>query len=225
MASSIFDTYIDLWRADGPYVGFDDDVVLGVDRNSQLDIILPGAAYVIGANSFDPFKTGAYTVTAAARPAEMNGCRAVWVTRGVTVSDSITTADCADSAVTPHHYDVARIVGLSGTVITVAERSTALNPSLALYQINGNGTVRTLVASNDDSLAGTNTNAFIAYTVAATPGAIFDVVIGTSTGGETGAYTFEVSASSTLSARRSGPVPGRRDWWLSAGSPLKRSKR
>jgi len=65
----------------------------------------------------------------------MNGCRQVWVARGVTVDDSLTAADCADSAVTPHHYDVARIQLVQNTVLTISEHSTAINPSLALYRI------------------------------------------------------------------------------------------
>jgi hypothetical protein len=216
MSSPNFDTYIDLWTAAGPYVAFDDDIILGVQSNSQLDAVLPAGQYIIGANSYDTLATGGYSIIAAARTGAMNGCRPVWVVRGVTFSDSVKATDCADSAATPRNYDVARIVALSGTVLTITERSTAMNPALALYQFNPAAAVatsRTLVAANDDSLAGTNTNAFISYTVTAAPGAFFDIIIGTSAGGESGAYTLEISASTTLSARRSEPMPGRPEWW------------
>ena len=225
MLSTAFDSYLDLWSAAGPYFGYDDDIVPGVQHNSQLDIILPTGLYIIGANSYDKFSTGAYSITAAARPAAMNGCREVWVARGITASDSITPTDCADStAGTPHNYDVARMVVYGVTVLSIASRSTAINPTLALYRYNPAApaaTRRALVASNDDSSA-TNTNAFIAYTVSDT--AFYDIIIGSSAPGERGPYTFEVYASTTMSARRSEPVPGRRDWWLSAGGSLKPSK-
>jgi len=216
------DAWIDFWSAAGPLVGFDDDSVLGGDatdrgRNSQLDIILPGGDYTIGANSFNQLTTGAYTLSTETRPAAMNGCRQVWVARGVTVNDSLTAADCADSAVTPHHYDVARIQLVQGTVLTIAEHSTAINPSLALYRIlDLNSYPRSLVAQNDDSSAG-NQTAFIQFTVALS--GPYDIVIGSSAAGETGAYTFDVSASTTLSPRTAAPIVRGRTRWGDLGLP------
>lgn len=212
MHSSVFDTWVDFWSIDGPLFGFDDDSILGQEgaRNSQLDIILPGGSYVIGANSYEQFTTGAYTITTAARPAGFNGCRQVWVARGVTVNDSLTAGDCADSSATPHHYDVARIQLVQGSVLTISEHSTVINPSLALYRILDLNTYpRSLVAQNDDSSAG-NQNAFIKFTVVQS--GPYDIVIGSSAGGETGAYTFDVS-SSAASAQPVAPVSGRRAWW------------
>src|SRR3981081_3306558 len=106
------DTYMEFFRgSDGRFLAFDDDSVLGVAgaRNSQLDIILPGAAYIIGGSSYEPPPQRAYPRAPAARPAARNGWCQVWVVRGVSVSDSITASDCADSSATVHHYDVARI--------------------------------------------------------------------------------------------------------------------
>jgi hypothetical protein len=222
------DTFLDLYTAAGFIAAFDDDSILGVPgaRNSQLDIILPGdTTYTIGANSFDAFATGAYTLSSENRPALMNGCRAVWVMRGVSVSDSIKATDCADSSATPKYYDVARIVVFAPTVLTLSMKSTTLNPALALYQLNPGSYGRTLVASNDDSLAGSNTNAFVQYSVTANN--FYDIIIGTSTGGETGSYTFEVSASTTFSPRIAGAPAaggGRTQWWRDIAIP-KRSRR
>jgi hypothetical protein len=151
----------------------------------------------------------------------MNGCRAVWVMRGVTVADSITASDCADSSATPKHYDVARITVFGGTVLTLSEHSTAFNPYLAIYSINPNNYARTLVASNDDSSA-TNSNAYIAYNVAAS--SIYDIIIGSSTGGESGAYTFDVSASLTAGPRASPHAYTGREFWRGAGVLPKRAK-
>jgi hypothetical protein len=219
---STFDTWLDFWSAAGPYVAFDDDSILNVQPNSQIDAILPGDDYIIGASSFGPQVTGSYSLSTSTRTTAMSGCRQVWVTRGISVSDSITASDCADSSVTPHHYDVARIIVLKGTVLSIAERSTAMNPSLAIYKVvPDSGYRRHLVASNDDSSA-TNTNAFIAFAVDTSN--VYDIIIGTSAGGETGAYTFDVLASTTLSPRVSAPRATARDWWRNAGQVLRSSK-
>ncbi|MEX2156011.1 MAG: hypothetical protein WD773_04130 [Gemmatimonadales bacterium] len=220
--SSAFDSYVDLYRVVGTvanFVAFDDDERLGVIFNSQLDIILPGDTYVIGSNSFDARATGPYTMTAVTRPATMNGCRAVWVLRGVTVTDTITTADCPDTAAGTDYHDVARMILSAGTVLTISERSTALNPKLTLFQVDDSqfgpdgDYLRTEVATNDDSTPG-NLTSFIAYSVPVT--SIYDVFIGTSAAGETGAYTFDVSASTTLSPPAPAPpapVARGRDLW------------
>jgi len=213
------DTYMDFFRgSDGAYIAFDDDSVLGVAgaRNSQLDIVLPGAAYVIGASSFDPFTTGPYSLSAATRPVAMNGCRQVWVVGDVSVNDSVTASDCADSSAVVHHYDVARIVAYAGTVLSIGEHSTAFNSSLALYRVRPDSAyARILVASNDDSSAG-NPNAFISFAVDSSN--YFDIVIGTSAGGETGAYTFDVVADTTLSGSAAASMARPRDLGSFLGS-------
>ena len=218
---SVFDTWLDFWTAAGPFVAFDDDSIPGVAPNSQIDVILPGGDYIIGASSYARSATGAYSLKAATRPAAMNGCREVWVTRGVTVSDSIRLSDCADSAVSPHYYDVARIAVYAPTVLSIAERSTSINASLALYKVVPDSNyVRHLVASNDDSAAG-NPNAFIRFTVDTSN--LYDVIIGTSVAGQTGPYTFSVDTTTTLNGRALAPSHAAREWWGAAGLP-RRSK-
>lgn len=225
-SGNLADAFLDLYNAGEQIVAFDDDSILGLQgaRNSQLDVILPGnTSYIIGANSFDPFVTGNYILSSETRAANMNGCREVWVLRGVTVTDSIKTTDCADSSVTTKYYDVARIVVFSPSVLTIRMSSTSLNPAVALYRLDPNTYVRTLVAINDDSL-GVGPNAFIQYTVSTNN--FYDVIIGTSAGGETGAYTLEVSSSTTLSpdARPApGAGSGKQGWWRDVALP-KRSR-
>ncbi|HEV8382416.1 MAG TPA: hypothetical protein VGQ29_12560 [Gemmatimonadales bacterium] len=222
---SSFDTWLDFWSATGPYVAFDDDSILGEAQNSQIDVILPGGNYVIGASSFDQFITGAYSLTTSNRPAAMSGCRQVWVVRGVTVSDSITLGDCPDSSTPTHYYDVARIVVYAGTVLSISQHSTVINPSLELFKVVPESSyIRHLVAANDDSSA-TNTNAFIRFAVDTSH--IYDVIIGTSAGGETGAYTFTVDTTTTLSGRASASRQATPDpWWRQRrlGDMLRRSK-
>jgi hypothetical protein len=209
--STVFDTYVDLFRdSDGRHMAFDDDSILGIVQDAQLDVILPGDTYVMGANSFLPGDTGSYILYAVPRPVAMNGCRQVWVVGDVTVADSITNSDCADSSATTKHYDVARVVIYSGTAFSIWARSSAVNPTLALYQINPNTYARSLIQANDDSVGGGTTTAYINYNPVSS--GYYDILIGTSTGGETGAYTFELSVVETLSARRSPTATGREFW-------------
>jgi len=207
-----FDGWLDFWLGSGAgdYTAFDDDSILGQQQNPQLDIILPGGPYIIGASSFDPFATGAYSLSVTTRASAMNGCRQVWVVRGVTVTDSVTATDCADSSATPHYYDVARLIVFAPSVVQIAERSGVINPSLAVYRVAPESAyVRRLVASNDDSSA-TNTNAFIRLSVDTSN--VYDIIIGTSAAGQTGTYTFSVDTTTTLSPRRSLPI-SQPEWW------------
>lgn len=232
--SESLDTYVDLFRTNGSIAGFDDDAVLAQITNSQLDIILPGDTYIIGAHQYEPGSTGNYTLTLANRPAAMNGCREVWVVSGVSVNDSVRASDCTEAGTTSH-FDVARIWIRDTATVTISERSATLNPSLALYKlVNGllvNGHYpRTLVAANDDSASG-NTNAFITYTPPAGTsqsgfGQPYDIIIGAGGASETGAYTLEIAVTPAPSSRvpTSVPISGLRDWWRSAGASLKRSK-
>jgi hypothetical protein len=223
-SDTTFDPWVDLYYGTGRLVAFDDDSILGVQRNSQLDIIFPGGTYVIGANAFRAFTVGPYTLTAQLRPAMMSGCRQVWVARGVSVNDSVTLSDCADSTTPTHHYyDVARIFAFSGTVLTMALRSTVINPTLALYRVYpDNAYARRLLISNDDSSAG-NTNAFIRFVVDTT--SAYDVILSTSAPGQTGAYTFSVDSSTTLSGVAPALSQPSREWWrLHAGEVQRRSK-
>ena len=183
-SDTTFDAWVDLYDSTGRIVGFDDDSILGVRRNSQLDIILPGGRYIIGANAYRAFTVGPYLLTTELRSATMRGCRQVWVTRGVSVNDSVTLSDCADSVTPTHYYDVARVFAFSGTRLSIALRSTAINPTLALYRVYpGNLYARRLLVSNDDSSA-TNTNAFISFAADST--STYDIILGTSAAGQTG---------------------------------------
>ncbi len=229
MHADTFDTYLLLWSGVSPFpfIAFNDDSLLtrAGARNSQLDIILPAGNYIIGATEFNPRQRFAYSLAPKTRSSSMSGCHEVWVTKGVSATDDISTTDCRDSSATPHYYDVARIFVDSGQVLSVTERSTAMNPLLALYTLidtlaadtTNPSYVRKFVTSNDDSSA-TNTNAFIRFSPDTAN--YYDIIIGTSAGGETGAYTFSVDVTATLSPPFRTPARGAREWWRSNPSEL-----
>lgn len=190
MASGAFDTWLELYDDAGGILGFDDDIDTN-STNSQLTAILVPGDYLIAPSSYNPLTIGAYTLSVITQQAALAGCGIVWVTRGVTVTDSVTTGDCVDSTGGRFYADAVALFLVAGSVLRVSHHSAAFDAAIFLH--NGAGTQ---VASNNDSAGGT-TNAFFAYPVAATgPYLLF---AGTNDSLATGAYTLSVSAATTLS--------------------------
>lgn len=195
-SSEAFDTYVELYAFSGDFVGFDDDIDDGVILHSRLDAIVAPGNYLVAPSSWDQFVTGAYRVAVVSRSLGLVNCELVWVTRGVVVTDSVTTNDCPDGL--GGYYDVVGIYAAGGSVLRINQRSTALNARLRLLNSSGQQ-----VAINDDSVTGNN-DAFLAYT--ALLGDVHYVLLGTAAAGETGGYTLEISASTTLSGTAAAPA-------------------
>lgn len=203
MSSTTFDTWLDLYTGAGVYLGFDDDIDPGVIQNSELHAIVAPGSYIIALNSYDPYVTGSYTLTTTTRPQTLADCELVWLTSGVTLTDSLTTTDCTRSG--PFYSDSIAFIGYGGTVLTIAQRSAVVNAKLTLYRIINEAFDGIFVASNDDSAAG-NPNAFISLTVPVS--APYVLVIGSAGTGETGAYTLEFSSTAPPLAPVNGLAPG-----------------
>jgi len=200
MSSTAFNTYLEIFTIRNgffEYVALNDDADSNTTNATIHFIHAPSAPAILGANTYLSGATGPYTLTTAARPQTLGGCAdEVWITRGVSVPENIATTDCPDSTPGGVFYaDVAGIIAYDGTVLTISQRSTAIDPFLTLFQLDSLGLVG--VASSDDSSA-TNTNAFIQYPVTST--AIYVIVASTSPAAQTGAYTLDVSSSVTASA-------------------------
>lgn len=200
-SSGTFDTYLELYRGDGAFVAVNDDIDPGVIQNSLIAAIVAPGSYILAPSSFDPDTTGAYSLSVLSRPQALADCDLVWVTRGITVTDSVTATDCVDSS-GPFYADRVVIFADAGSVLTIAERSTAFDAELFLQTAAG-----IAVASNDDSAnASTTTNAYLVYPVAQT--GLYLLFAATDTTSATGAYTLTISASSTLSGSpRHGGAP------------------
>lgn len=192
MTSGVFDTYLELYRQAGTLLAGDDDID-ATNQNSQLAAILGTGDYVIAPSSFDTGTVGAYTLAAVARQTDLVGCEVVWVTRGIAVSDSVTTNDCVDSTGGPFYADAVALNLEAGSVLTVRHASTAFDAALFLNNAGG-----AAVASNNDSAnAGTTTNAYLVFPVALTGSYL--LFAGTNVASATGPYTLTISASTTLS--------------------------
>jgi len=210
MSSTSFDTWIDFYggpdTAQLDVVGFNNDLSL-TSTNSLMQAIVAPGAYQIGANSNRPNATGSYTLTSAVRPQTVSGCQAIFFTRGISVSDSVTATDCpTDFQGNAGYGDAALIFLRAGSVVTLSEHSAAINPELKLYAYDSTfrTSAGTPVAMNDDSAAG-STNAFISYPVTVTN--FYVIFIGTSAPSQTGAYTFGISASATAAGSKARPEP------------------
>jgi hypothetical protein len=204
-----FDTWLEMYRTAG-FVALNDpagflavnDDIDSTTTNSQIDAIVPADAYRVEPSSFALFTTGAYTLSAVPRQPELAGCGLVWTTRGVVISDSVTTTDCVDSTGGVQHYaDIVAMYLEAGTVLKVSHHSAAFDAALFLH--NGAGAS---VATNNDSAGGT-TNAYIQYPVALSGGYL--LFVATNAASATGPYTLTISSSTTLSGsspvQREGP--------------------
>ena len=169
--------------------------------SSFQTIVAPGL-YEIGANSYNAKATGAYTFTTAIRPQTISGCEVLWVTRGISVADSVTTNDCThDFEGNATYGDVVGIFARIGTVLKISEHSTAINAQLKLYR--GDSLSLPPVATNDDSTG--TTDAFISYTVPASN--TFVIFIGSSVPSQTGPYTLNIAPTTTAAGSQARPEP------------------
>ncbi|HWC73321.1 MAG TPA: hypothetical protein VG454_05225 [Gemmatimonadales bacterium] len=206
MSSTAFDAFLELFevRNDSIYSFAGNNDASQATTNATVNTIAQAGHYRIGASTNFSAATGDYTLTIAARDPTLGQCGdAVYVTRGVNITENIATTDCADTTPGGIFYsDEAGIVAFQGTVLTISQHSTTINPFLTLFQLTNSGVVG--VASNDDSSA-TNTDAFIQYSVP--QNALYVIVPGTSSAAETGAYTLTISPSFTASAPISPSLP------------------
>jgi hypothetical protein len=190
MGSTAFDAFLEVYHGAGPFIAGNNDSAVGT-RNSVVHLIAAPGNYVIAPSSYDPDTTGAYSVSAVTWAPTLAGCAEVWVTRGVTFSDSVTATDCRDYSGT-YYADRVYVFAMAGTVLKIAERSTAFDAELFLVDRGGS-----TVAFNDDS-AGIGPNAYLVATVPQSN--YYIVFIATAGAGETGAYTLAVDATTTAAA-------------------------
>jgi hypothetical protein len=220
-----FNTWVEIFSPAGDILASNGSGTTG----SSVQIIVAPGEYIFGPNSLSQGATGAYTLSSITRPQTLAGCNAVYVTRGVTVSDNIVTDECTDSSAAGVFYgETAGIFAVAGSVLTMAQRSSAFDAFLTLFQISGGSLVP--VAANDDSASG-NTNAFIQYTVPQS--GLFVIFVSTAAEKATGAYTLSVGTSTTAAPMASGTreplqrMPGRLNtaWTRNGARPLPRAAR
>ncbi|HEV8400961.1 MAG TPA: Ig-like domain-containing protein [Gemmatimonadales bacterium] len=194
MESTGFDTYLELYLRSFALQGFDDDIDYPANTNAQLTAIVAPGDYLIAPSSAELSTIGDYTLSVITQQPALAGCEIVWVTRGVDISDSVTTGDCVDSTSGRYYADVVAMRLEAGTTLKVNHRSTAFDAALFLY--NGSGIA---VASNNDSAnAGTTTNAFISFPVVTS--GFYLLFAGTNDTVATGSYDLSIASTTTAAA-------------------------
>ncbi|HEY1953927.1 MAG TPA: hypothetical protein VGG76_14065 [Gemmatimonadaceae bacterium] len=179
--SATFDTYLALLTSTGAVVGINDDV--GNDTTkSMLKVIVPAGDFVLAANSFSPNATGNYSIASAASSAEVTACEDVFVLRGITTQQSLSSTDCALNGVFGDQYLIVLTVGQP---VTVTMASTDVDSYLEIHLEGDN----TILASNDNSDA-TTKNASVTFTPTTT--AFYVITARTQTAGSTGGYTLTI---------------------------------
>ena len=189
MESLAFNTFLELYLPSGNRSGFDDDIDNPTNKNSRLTAIVAPGDYLIAPSSFELFTIGAYTLSVITQQPALAGCGIVWVTRGVTVADSVTTGDCVASTGGRFYADAVALDLVAGSVLKVSLHSAAFDAALFLHDRFG-----TQVLANNDSAGGT-TDAYLAFAVPIT--GPYLVFAGTNDSLATGAYTLYVSATTT----------------------------
>jgi hypothetical protein len=177
-----FDTFLFLFNADQILRALNDDAP-GAGTNSAVRILLARGNYVIGANSLNPGISGEYELSSATAPESVTNCDEVWVTIGISTSQSLAETDCAEGVV----HDEFRLILQAGESVTLAQSSTVFDPSLTL--LNGTGTT----VGSDVGTA--SEAAVVIFTAPAAPAlGAYRIVAGTASSEpmQTGAYDLTI---------------------------------
>jgi hypothetical protein len=155
----------------------------GAGTNSTIRILLARGDYVIGANSLNPGRSGEYELSSATAPESVTNCGEVWVSIGISTSQSVADTDCAQGVVLSDRF---RLTLQAGESVTLTQSSTVFDPSLTL--LNGTGTVGSDVGTTSEA-------AVVTFTAPAAPAlAAYTIVAGTASAEpmQTGAYDLTI---------------------------------
>lgn len=177
--ASSFDTYLYILNVAGVPVAFNDDIVLGENTNSRIKAILPPGSYILAANSWEP-ATGAYTLSSATTTPEVTNCEEVFVTKGISTTQSLQPTDCARTRL----FDDYIIFLDDARSVTVTMSSSAVDSYLSVVRFGAEGTI---LADNDNRGDGSN-DARLVFT-APQAGLYFIRAGSAGSGSSTGPYT------------------------------------
>lgn len=193
LISGAFDPWLDLA---GPtvtdYVAFDDNS--GGGTSPRMRLLAPPGAFIATVNSFSARQTGAYTFSVTSWSGDVGGCEQdVWIVPSSTVlTQNVTATDCSFSGTGgPFFGDGFNFVAIAGRTYTITMASTALDPTLRLFD----GITAATIGTDDNS--GGGTTARITWTPTISTMGV--VLATTAVGSTTGAYTLTVAGPATAS--------------------------
>lgn len=152
------------------------------DTATSVRMMLGTGSYLLTVIPVKVGQSGAFRLTTVADTAAVGGCAPVWVTPGITTSQTIRGGDCgrgpAGSSYPSHVY---ALVLLQTQQVTLIESSTSFPPQL---QLAGGG--NTLISTPDTA----GTTASISAT--AFLQGEYTIWVGSSKTGQTGSYTLQI---------------------------------
>ncbi|MDQ3133216.1 MAG: PPC domain-containing protein, partial [Acidobacteriota bacterium] len=147
MSSASFDTYLALFDANDNLVADNDDIAAN-DTNSRITQPLPGGTYLIFASSFEPLRTGNYSLTlAAGTDGACTRPPSVEIFTGRPVQGTLSTSDCQEEG---FHYDTYTFFASVGQQVAI-NLSGDFDAYLLLVGPNGE-----VLAEDDNGGGGTN---------------------------------------------------------------------
>jgi len=177
--ASTFDSFLLLYLSSGTIAGVDP---LPSQVDSHLTVLMPAGSFIVGANSFEPNKTGAYSLSSTASSVHITNCELPFVLRGVSSAQSLQATDCNINGILGDQY----VIYLQANqALTVSMSSAAVDSYLEIHPGNSN----VILASNDD-IDGTTKDARMVFTPAQEGFYIF--AARTTVAGASGAYTLSV---------------------------------
>jgi hypothetical protein len=152
------------------------------DSATNVRMMLGSGSYLLAVIPLNAGQSGAFRFVMARDTTAVSGCDPVWVTPGITTSQTITAADCGLGPLGSSYYTHAyALVLLQTQLVILTETSTSFPPQLVLA-----GAGNTLTSGSDT----TSTTASISA-ISLAQGA-YTVWVGSSKTGQTGSYTLQI---------------------------------
>ena len=178
--SSAFNPYLVLAFPDGSGIAENDDETENT-QSAGIKALLPAGNYVLGPGSFEPNKTGAYSLSSSVAPTNNTNCELLFVIKGVTSTQAIETTDCLIQTNPIVYSDAYFILLKAGQSVTVSMSSTTVDSFIQLVRQDG------LVLAQNDNRDATTKDAQVSFTAPATD--YYVVFTRTALSAQTGAYT------------------------------------
>lgn len=105
---------------------------------TSMRIILRPGRYQLAVNSYSPSPSGTFRVLATRDASPVRGCVPVWVTSGMTTTQTITTADCTAGPLGVKYYYHLYLHSIQGAdEVKLTEHATAFPPEVWLVSQSG----------------------------------------------------------------------------------------
>jgi hypothetical protein len=185
-SSTVVDPYLILFAPNGFAIGWNDDDFYTASTDSRLKALVPAGTYFVAASSAFTKEVGAYSITSSATSASIDNCEDVFIARGMSVPQALTTTDCLNSG---FYSDDISIFLVAGQSVTITMTSPTFDTYLELYAFTNTSTGVTLAAFNDNKDA-TTTDAQLTFSAPTTD--FYLIAPTTKASGVLGAYTLAV---------------------------------